>query len=141
MSEIRRRAFSFRSIVAVLTGAVVGIVLSIGTDMVLRSAGILPPLGQVVANGILIIATVYRTVYGVLGSYLTARLALYRPMTHAMVLGVLGLAANVVGTITTWNKGPAFGPHWYPVLLIVLALPTAWLGGVLGGGKQNKQEA
>jgi hypothetical protein len=24
--------------------------------------------------------------------------------------------------------GPEFGPHWYPVSLIVTALPCAWLG-------------
>ena len=26
---------------------------------------------------------------------------------------------------------PAFGPHWYPVALIVTAIPCAWLGGKL----------
>jgi len=34
-----------------------------------------------------------------------------------------------VGAAVTWNKGPEFGPHWYPIALIVLALPCAWLGG------------
>jgi hypothetical protein len=38
---------------------------------------------------------------------------------------------SIVGTVVTWNKGPAFGPHWYPVALVVLALPTAWMGGKL----------
>jgi len=38
---------------------------------------------------------------------------------------------SIAGTVATWNKGPAFGPHWYPVALIVLAMPTAWLGGKL----------
>jgi hypothetical protein len=31
----------------------------------------------------------------------------------------------------TWNKGPTFGPHWYPLALIVLAMPQAWVGGKL----------
>ena len=22
------------------------------------------------------------------------------------------LVSNILGTVTTWNKGPAFGPHW-----------------------------
>ena len=52
-------------------------------------------------------------------------------MGHALLLGALGLFVNVLGTALTWNKGPAFAPHWYPLVLIVLALPTAWLGGKL----------
>jgi hypothetical protein len=38
---------------------------------------------------------------------------------------------SVVGAAVTWNKGPAFGPHWYPLALIVLAMPRAWAGGKL----------
>jgi len=33
--------------------------------------------------------------------------------------------------VLTWNAGPQYGPHWYPVSLIVLALPAAWIGGRL----------
>jgi hypothetical protein len=49
-------------------------------------------------------------IYGVAGGYITARFAPNRPMLHALVLGVLGLAVSIVGTVVTWNKGPAFGP-------------------------------
>jgi len=38
---------------------------------------------------------------------------------------------STVGAVVTWNRGPAFGPHWYPLALIVTALPCAWLGGKL----------
>ena len=79
----------------------------------------------------LLLATVYRTVYGVLGSYIIARLAPDRPMQHALVGGFLGLVVSIVGAAVTWNKGPAFGPHWYPLALIVLAMPRAWAGGRL----------
>jgi hypothetical protein len=121
------------SVAAVITGALVGIVLSLGTDALLRAVSVLPPLGERAGDLPLLGAVLYRTIYGVLGAYITARMAPARPMRHAMVLGFLGLAANLAGTISTWNKGPAFGPHWYPVVLIVLALPTAWLGGRLCG--------
>jgi hypothetical protein len=43
----------------------------------------------------------------------------------------VGLVISLAGALLTWNKGPAFGPHWYPLALIVLALPQAWLGGIL----------
>jgi uncharacterized protein YdhG (YjbR/CyaY superfamily) len=77
------------------------------------------------------IATAYRTIYGVLGAYVTARLAPSRPMKHALSLGAIGLAVSVLGTVVTWNNGPAFGPHWYPIALDVLAMPQSWLGGKL----------
>jgi hypothetical protein len=120
---------TLKSIGAVLAGVLAGIVLSIGTDMALRAARVLPPLGQPAGDAPLLLATVYRTVYGVAGSYLTARLAPDRPMMHALVLGALGLAASIAGAAVTSNKGPAFGPHWYPLALIVLAMPQSWAGG------------
>jgi len=120
-----------RSLLALLAGMLVGIVLSIGTDVVLHVIGLFPPLGEPVSNPPLVLATVYRSVYGVIASYVAARLAPSQPMTHALVLGMLGFVVSIVGAVVTWNKGPAFGPHWYPVALVVLAIPTAWLGGKL----------
>lgn len=120
-----------RSIGAVIAGVAVGVILSIGTDFALHAAGILPAIGQPMSDGLFGLAAFYRTVYGILGSYLTARLAPGKPMLHAMVLGFLGLAANILGAVATWNRGAALGHHWYPVTLIVLALPTAWLGAKL----------
>ena len=120
-----------RSVWALLAGVLAGVILSIGTDMALRAAGILPPLGQPMSDALFLLATVYRTVYGVSGSYLTARLAPYRPMAHAMALGAAGMAVCILGAVTTWNKGPEFGPHWYPLALVVLALPQSWAGGKL----------
>ena len=112
-----------------VAGALAGIVLSIGTDMVLRAAGIFTPLGQPMADSLLLLATAYRTVYGVMGSYITARLAPDRPMRHALAGSVVGLLVSSVGAAVTWNMGPAFGPHWYPLALIATAIPCAWAGG------------
>jgi hypothetical protein len=111
----------------------VGIVLTIGADIALHAIGVFPPLGQSMVgfDGPLLLATVYRTVFGIVGSYIIARLAPDRPMQHALVGGVVGLAVSIVGAAVTWNKGPAFGPHWYPLALIVLAMPQAWVGGKL----------
>jgi hypothetical protein len=122
-----------RSIGAVLAGMLVGIVLSLGTDLVLHKAGVFPPLGDSMVGfeGALLLATIYRTTYGVLSSYVTARLAPDRPMWHALVGGFIGLAVSILGAAVTWNKGPAFGPHWYPLALVVLAMPQAWAGGKL----------
>ena len=133
MSETQSPRRMGRSIGAILAGVVVGIVLSLGTDIVLHAIGVFPPWGQSMMgfDGPLLLATVYRAIYGVAASYVIARLAPDRAMVHALVGGVLGLAAGILGAIVTWNKGPAFGPHWYPIALIVLAMPQAWVGGQL----------
>lgn len=122
-----------RSILSVLAGMFAGIVLTIATDELLHLAHVFPPWGasMVGYDGPLLVATIYRTIYGVAGSYIAAWLAPNRPMLHAMVLGILGFAVCIFGAVATWNGGPAFGPHWYPVALVVLALPTAWVGGKL----------
>ena len=120
-----------RSIGAVLAGMVAGIVLSIGTDMGLRAAGIFPPFGQPVSDSLYLLATFYRSVYSVVGAYITARLAPDRPMGHALILGSLGLVVCIAGVVVAWDKGPDFGPKWYPLALVVLAMPCAWAGGKL----------
>jgi hypothetical protein len=122
-----------RSIATVLAGIFVGVVLTIAADMVLHTIRVFPPWGQSMVgfDGALVLATAYRTVFGIIGSYIIARLAPNRPMPHALVGGLVGLVVSIVGAAVTWNKGPAFGPHWYPLALIVLALPQAWLGGKL----------
>ncbi len=131
MSETHPPRRIGRSIGAVLASMLAVIVISIGTDVVLHTTGVFPPWGQPVSDAPLLLATAYRTVYGVAGGYIAARLAPNRPMTHALALGVLGLAVSILGAAVTWNKGPAFGPHWYPLALIVLAMPQCWAGGKL----------
>ena len=118
-----------KSVGAILAGFLVVIVLSLGTDVGLHAMKVYPPWGQPVGSAVLLLATVYRTFYGVTGSYFMARLAPDRPMGHALLGGAVGLVLSVSGAVATWNRGPAFGPHWYPVALIVLAMPQAWFGG------------
>jgi len=122
---------TLKSIGAVLAGFVAVFVLSLGTDVVLHAIGVFPPWDQRMSDALFLLATVYRTIYCIAGSYIAARLAPDRPMGHALALGILGLVVSTAGAVLTWNKGPAFGPHWYPVALIVTAIPCAWLGGRL----------
>ena len=118
-----------RTVGALVAGLVVGLVLTLGTDAILHAMKVFPPYGQPASNGPLAFATAYRFIYGAIGSYVAARLAPNRPMWHAMVLGVLGLIVSVIGAAATWHREAEFGPHWYPVALIILALPAAWIGG------------
>jgi multisubunit Na+/H+ antiporter MnhB subunit len=122
---------TLRSIGAVVAGFVAVFVLSLGTDVVLHATGVFPPWEQPMSDALFLLATAYRTIYCIAGTYIAARLAPDKPMKHALVLGVVGLIVSTAGAVATWNKGPEFGPHWYPVALIVTAIPCAWLGGKL----------
>ena len=120
-----------RRIGAVLAGLLAIVILSSATDMALHATGVFPPSGQPMADALFLLATAYRIVYGVTGGYLAARLAPDRPVQHALALGVVGLAISTAGAVATWNAGPAFGPKWYPLAVIAIALPCAWAGGRL----------
>lgn len=130
MGEPATQRSTLRSIGALFAGFVAVVILSIGTDMVLHATGVFPPPGRTMSDALFLLATAYRTVYGIAGSYLTARLAPRRPMLHALVGGGIGTAIATLGAILTWNQ-PEFGPHWYPLALVALGMPTAWAGGKL----------
>lgn len=120
----------WRSTGAVLLGLIAVIVLSLGTDQLLHVLDVYPPWGQPMFEpGLLLLALAYRCVYGVAGSYVAAGLAPRNPMRHALALGVVGLALSTAGAIATIPMN--LGPAWYPLALVLTALPCAWLGGVL----------
>ena len=118
-----------RSMLALLAGVVVGIVLSVGTDVGLHAIGVAPAQSERWPNQLLSLATVYRSIYGVIGAYVIARLAPNRLMGHALVAGALGLVVSTLGAAATWSS--TIGQHWYPATLALTALPTAWIGAKL----------
>ena len=138
MGEIRAPRQIGRSIGAVLTGFLAIVVLSLGTDQVLHVLKVYPPWGQPMHEPSLnLLALSYRLVYAIVGSYLAARLAPRNPMRHALVLGKIGFVLSLAGAIATIPMN--LGPAWYPIALVVTALPCAWLGGVLHCTRQTGQ--
>ena len=81
------------------------------------------------ATSLNLLALAYRLVYDTFGCYLTARLAPRNPMRHALTLGGIGFVLSTLGAIGGIMAD--LGPAWYPILLALSSLPTAWLGGVL----------
>lgn len=121
-----------RSLVALFAGLFLNAALSTATDVVLSVAGVFPALseyGQADAftNPMLVLALLYRTLFGVLGCYVTARLATRRPMFHALTLGVIGFAIGVAGAITMWDGSSV----WYAISITLVTVPAAWIGGTL----------
>jgi len=118
-----------RSILALLAGFIVNIAITLPTDIALQALGVLPTLGSPMNHMQSAIATGYRTLYSILSSYVVARLAPRAPMGHALIGAAIGMAIALIGAVVTWNK--SLGPHWYPLALVVLALPCGWIGGKL----------
>jgi hypothetical protein len=116
-----------RSIWAIVAGVIFIIIVTTAVDIVLHAVGVFPPMNQPMDDRMSAIATSYRIVISVAGAWLTARLAPSRPMRHAMMLGYVGVVLGVIGLAVTWNLG--LGPRWYPIALVVLAIPQCWVGG------------
>jgi len=113
-----------RSIWAIVAGFLVVVVLSIGTDLVLHATHVYT--GPQLNHNQSALATAYRTLFAIVGSYITARLAPHKPMKHALIGAAVGTVIATGGAIATWNKD--IGPHWYPVALVLTAFPTGWIG-------------
>ena len=128
-----------RSVGAVIAGFLATFVLSLGTDVVLHALRVFPPWGELMSSGLFALATAYRVAFTVLGGFITARIAPRKPMTHVLILGIIGIFAATAGLAATWNRGPEFGPKWYPILLVVTALPCVWIGGQFGTRRQAVQ--
>lgn len=114
-----------KSIGAILAGFFLVVILSIITDLVLEKTNLMKrPFDQNPAWFIIVVIG-YRSLFGVIGSYLTARLAPGQPMRHAMIGGAIGFVISTIGAVVMWDTPP----HWYAIALIITALPCAWLGG------------
>ncbi|HEV7682182.1 MAG TPA: hypothetical protein VGO68_08680 [Pyrinomonadaceae bacterium] len=126
-----------RRIGAVVAGFLVIAVLDTIIDVIMHKTGVYPPWFQPMRSSLWLLAIGYRTVDGIMGGYVTARLAPDRPVTHALALGIVGIVLSTAGVIATWSKGPEFGPKWYPLTLVAIALPCSLIGGLIRARQLN----
>lgn len=127
LTETRRPRLALRRTGAVLAGLLAIVVLSTAADAVLHATGVYPPVPERMADELFALATAYRIVFGVAGSWLAARLAPDHPTRHALVLGGIGTVLSVAGAAAMWEYGPA----WYSLAIIAISFPCAWLGARL----------
>lgn len=118
---------AFKSTGAVVAGIIVIFLLSHTTDYILEHTGLMKLPFSDNPVWVMIIVTIYRNIYIVAGSYITATLAPQKPMRHSIILACIGFVLGTLGAIAMWD----IPPRWYPVVLIVLGWPSAWLGGWL----------
>lgn len=117
-----------RSILAIVAGFLFIGALAFGTSAALHAAGVVPGPGESMFDtGRVLLETVYVGIFAIAGCWLTAWLAPDRPMRHALILGLLGLAFNLMGAVATWGLRPV----WAVVLNLALVMPFAWIGGRL----------
>ena len=119
------------SVGAVAAGFAATFVLSVGGDVVMHVTGVFPPMDVPMSGALFAWALTYRVVASVGGGYVTARLAPERPWVHAQALMAVGTVAGCLGVVAWFAGGPAMGPLWYPVAIVLTAPPAIGLGARL----------
>lgn len=114
-----------RMIFAIIAGLFIVVIFSITTDTILEYTGFFPKEDAMAYNNsLLLIASLYRAVYGILGGYITAVMAKTDSLKAVWILGTIGTVLSLLGLIVMWNKGVL----WYPVSLVVLSIPYSLIG-------------
>lgn len=126
-----------RRIGAVVAGFLVIGVLDTTIDLIMHQTGIYQAWFQPMRSSLWLLAISYRAMDGIIGGYVTARLAPDRPIAHALALGILGIVLSTAGVVATWSKGPEFGPKWYSLTLVAIALPCSLIGGLIRARQLN----
>jgi hypothetical protein len=129
----------FRSIGSVLAGLVTIIVLSNGTDTILESTGIFPPVSEQMKHGfntpwMNLLALMYRIVFMIIGGFVTAYIAVKHKMLHAMILGAIGTVLGIVGAVFAWDIAPA----WFLLMLVFAGFPCVWVGCKIAQARSKK---
>lgn len=118
---------ALRSILAVVAGFVVIGILAFGTGKLVQSTSPseFDASGTPTTTLMMIVQLLYVGVYATFGCWLAGRLAPSRPMLHALIVGVLGLALNIPSAIMLRDTHPA----WYLAAGVLTTMLWAWLGG------------
>ena len=119
-----------RGIGAIIAGVVFIVVTHSLTDLILEKLGIFTPPSQGLhITWMVVTATIYRSLWTIGGGYVTAALAPNPKMRWVIILGIIGTILGTIGAAVTIPM--KLSPAWYPIALVVLALPCVWLGGKL----------
>jgi hypothetical protein len=117
----------FRSIGVILLGFMVNALLSVLTDFLLESIGVLPdPSKGLFETWAIILVLFYRAVYAILAGFIVASLIGKKAFLHVIILGLVGTVITLVAI-----ANPTFdekAPLWFGYSLAVMILPMLWLG-------------
>lgn len=117
----------FKSTGVLLLAFVVNALLSVITDFLLESIGVLPdPSKGLFETWAIILVLFYRGVYTIFTGYLIARLSHAKPMLHATILGLIGTGITIAA-----SSNPSFAekaPLWFGYTLAAITVPCLLLG-------------
>ena len=104
MKEAAHPPRTIRSVGAVLTGIIVGVLLTIITDVVLHAIGVYPASAQPMVNAIVAACNRLSRCLRCVGGCISARLAPDRPMRHALAgrRGLCGVHRWRSGNVEPW---------------------------------------
>ncbi len=125
MNEFDQETNIIRSIFAVLAGNFVWTVLWIGSNVIITSINPTVYEGRVEDVGVLSFTILRSVIFSIIAGYLTAWLARWGEIKHAVALGVLQLTFGIVVSAQTVSVLPM----WYHIIFNLLLIP----GNVLGG--------
>jgi fructose-specific phosphotransferase system IIC component len=124
-----------RSILAVIVGMVVWAVLWMGSNQVFFL--IFPDLmdleGPIDNAGVLLTFLLISVLLSVIAGYITAWIARRRPLTHALVLGIIQLTIGIIMQVQFWELMPV----WYHLSFLALLIPGYLVGAMLRSTKMR----
>ena len=117
----------FKSIGVIILAFVVTALLSVLTDFSLEAIGILPnPEKGLFETWAILLCLFYRGVYTVLAGFIISRLAPGKPMLHALILGVMGVALTLLAVSN--SEFAQKSKLWFGYTLAAMTIPCLWLG-------------
>jgi len=117
----------FKSIGVILLAFISIALLSIVTDFLLESIGMLPdPKKGLFDTWAIILVLVYRGIYTIFAGFIIAKLAPSKPILHAIILGAVGIIITILAT-----NDPSFAdkaPLWFGYTMAAITIPCLWVG-------------
>ena len=127
MNKFDQETNIIRSIFAVLAGNFIWTVLWIGSNAIITYLNPSVYEGRVDDVGVLSFTILRSFIFSIIAGYLTAWIAQWGEIKHAVALSILQLTFGVVVSAQTFN----ILPMWYHLIFNVLLIPGAVLGGWL----------
>lgn len=121
-----------QSILSIAAGFAFMIILMRLSEYALEQMGLYDasqPLRIYGGQPVLYVFFIERIVLTILGGYIAAWLAPSRLLLHAVLLGSFAAIYRLLNLVTGAQQ--SYGIAWYLFGLVLLAIPTAWLGGYI----------
>ena len=121
-----------QSILSIAVGFVFMVVIMRLSEYILARMGLYDaaqPLRIYSGQPVLYVFFIERVVLTILGGYIAAWLAPSRLLLHAVILGGFAAIYRLLSLIDGAQQ--SYGIAWYMFGLVLLAIPTAWLGGYI----------